>query len=123
MQFSWFHDNVLDTTQMGVATHSAWDQVFLYVTWHIWKPRNELIFQSRCTLPSIIRHQAATFTQDIQITMEQLNSFNMDLLTLYGKSLRLLILSLTPTDDLFAPQIFFNEKTKVLLKKIQLLAP
>ena len=65
----WVKENVDDVLRIGVAINCEWQQLFLSIIWHIWKARNEVVFEGKKICTTKIRNMAAIFSTDMQILL------------------------------------------------------
>ena len=69
--------NVNDVIRIGTCTNTNSKTMFVSIGWHIWKARNNEIFERKTFSLRVVSRLASTFATDLQISLEEFNGLNL----------------------------------------------
>ena len=74
----WIKNNCDDTFKIGMVLNNNWTLMFVAITRHIWKARNDEVFKQLTFSPYKVQRLASIFSTDMQVSHKQFTSFNLD---------------------------------------------
>lgn len=70
--------SIKDNEHLSRTLYQNWTSLFLAIIWHIWKARNDNVFEDVAFSTHKVIHQASIYAVNMQVARESITPFLLD---------------------------------------------